>query len=564
MSLARTSHRDCKRRKRRRSRQTRRNAPARRGVVLIIVLVVIVILALSTYAFTRTMLSNYQATLLNGRNSAARQLVASGADSVRLFLLNDEATRTDMGGIFNNPAMFQAVPVVVSDVGYDRGNFSVLAPAVDENGDLTGLRYGLEDASNRLNVNALLVAEEALEGSGRDLLMGLPGMTEEVADAILDWIDEDDEPREFGVEYDYYATLDPPYAPRNGPLQSVEELLKVAGVTPMMLFGMDTNRNGMEDPHELNDPLLNGTASAGGTAGGTTDTTATTLGATADATTADTMGLDRGWAGYLTIHSKENNVNKLGDPRVFVNNPDLEELSDELSEVFDQEWVTFILAYRLYGPSDSNNDGEAAEGRTLDLSQEPKNEITTILDLLDTKVEVTFSGERDKTVLKSPFPADIGAMALYLPILLDGVTATDQPAIPGRININECSLTLLLGIPGMTEEIAQQILQERPLLEEAETADERFDSEAWILMGGIVTLEEMRTLMPFVNAGGDVFQAQVVGYFEDGGASSRAEVVIDATSDVPSIVFWRDISHLGRGYTIDVLGAQMVDTLPQN
>ena len=530
------------------------SARSRRGVVLVIVLVVIVILALSTYAFTRTMLSNYQATLLNGRNSASRQLVASGADSVRLFLLNDEATRTDMGGIFNNPSMFQAVPVVVSDVGFDRGNFSVLAPAVDENGELTGLRYGLEDASNRLNINALLVADEALEGAGRDLLMGLPGMTEEVADSILDWIDEDDEPREYGVEYDYYATLNPPYAPRNGPLQSVEELLKVAGVTPVMLFGMDTNRNGMVDAHEMNDPLLSGTANTSGTGGNVS---------TAEPS-ADTMGLERGWAGYLTIHSKENNVNKLGDPRIFVNNSDLQELSDELSEVFDQEWVTFILAYRLFGPSDSGNEGEAAGGRTLDLSQEPKTEISTILDLLDAKVQVTFEGERQQTVLKSPFPSDPGAMALYLPILLDGVTATDQPAIPGRININECSLTLLLGIPGMTEEIAQQILQERPLLEEAETAEERFDSEAWILMGGIVTLEEMRTLMPFVNAGGDVYQAQVVGYFEDGGASSRAEVIIDATSDVPSIVFWRDISHLGRGYPIDVLGAQLPATLPPN
>ena len=39
-------------------------------------------------------------------------------------------------------------------------------------------------------------------------------MTEEIADAILDWLDEDEEPREYGAESDYYSSLSPGYAPR--------------------------------------------------------------------------------------------------------------------------------------------------------------------------------------------------------------------------------------------------------------------------------------------------------------------------------------------------------------
>jgi hypothetical protein len=46
----------------------------------------------------------------------------------------------------------------------------------------------------------------------------------------------------------------------------------------------------------------------------------------------------------------------------------------------------------------------------------------------------------------------------------------------------------------------------------------------------------------------------VVGYFQGGQASSRAEVVFDATSPLPRIVLWRDLTHLGRGYTLDTLG----------
>ena len=50
---------------------------------------------------------------------------------------------------------------------------------------------------------------------------------------------------------EYYSSLNPPYVPRNGPLQTVEELLLVRGVTPQLLFGLDTNRNGLIDTHEM-------------------------------------------------------------------------------------------------------------------------------------------------------------------------------------------------------------------------------------------------------------------------------------------------------------------------
>jgi hypothetical protein len=75
-------------------------------------------------------------------------------------------------------------------------------------------------------------------------------MTIEIADAILDWLDDDDEPREFGAEANTTRRW-PPYAPKNGPLETVEELLLVRGVTPQLLFGCDVNRNGMVDPDEM-------------------------------------------------------------------------------------------------------------------------------------------------------------------------------------------------------------------------------------------------------------------------------------------------------------------------
>jgi hypothetical protein len=75
------------------------------------------------------------------------------------------------------------------------------------------------------------------------------------------------------------------------------------------------------------------------------------------------------------------------------------------------------------------------------------------------------------------------------------------------------------------------------------------------LTQGLVTLEEMRALVPFVCGGGHVYRTQIIGYYDDGRASSRLEVVLDATQQPPRLLLWRDISHLGRGFTLETLGA---------
>ena len=58
-----------------------------------------------------------------------------------------------------------------------------------------------------------------------------------VVDSILDWLDANDLYRVNGAENDYYRSLKEPYDCKNGPLDSVEELLLVKGVTPEMFYG---------------------------------------------------------------------------------------------------------------------------------------------------------------------------------------------------------------------------------------------------------------------------------------------------------------------------------------
>jgi DNA uptake protein ComE-like DNA-binding protein len=277
--------------------------------------------------------------------------------------------------------------------------------------------------------------------------------------------------------------------------------------------------------------------------------------------------MTRGWVPYLTLYGAEKNYNSAGFPRVFLNQKDLDLLYEELLTAIDEEWANFIVAYRLYGAYDGGEEGESAVGYAPDTSQEPKADIGQVLELIDKKVQLP--GD-DGTVLVSPFTGDMLAMSFYLPELLDNCTVISTPIIPGRLNINQAPAALLAGIPGMDEELYTAILEERVVNPEESADNPNRKFETWILTEGYLFNEDgepdiarMQQLSPFMCGGGDVYRAQVIGYFQGGGGSSRTEVVIDNTALTPSIVFWRDLTHLGRGYPLEVLGINLTGQIGQ-
>lgn len=511
----------------------------RAGIVLALVLVVIAVLALAAYAFTELMITHRAGASVSGRQLQTKMFVDSGVATLRTFLMQDAETIAASGGLFDNPTLFQAIPVLSAEQDVtERGNFTILAPRLDDEGTPMGVRYGLEDESAKLNLNLLLLADTVVTDGGRALLMSVPGMTEDVADAILDWLDEDDEPREYGAEADYYMGLNPPYAPANGPPTTLTELLLVRGVTPTLLFGKDMNRNGVVDPHEMNNELLNEATSSV-----QLETDTTGLGS-----------LDRGWAGYLTLHSAESNFSATGSPRINLNRTDLEILYEELAEVLGEELAAFIIAYRQQGPYDGDEEGQPGPVPNIDVTQPGQHNISQVLELIGAKIQV---GGQEGDVIQSPFSSEPTEMASYLPLLMDNCSTTAAFSIPGRLNINLAPRALLLGIPNITEELVDAIIDARSIETDDGTSDELYRHETWLLATGLVTMEEMRNLLPFITAGGDVFRAQIVGYYENGGIASRGEVLIDASGLLPRILSFKDISHLGRGYPLEVLGMQL-------
>lgn len=508
-----------------------RNCPSkpREGMVLLIVIVVIAILTLSAYTYTFLMQAEYQATNLTSRRLQSKFLVDSGADSIRVFLSQNDEDIVAAGGVFDNPAAFQAVMVYQDESEGLIGHYTVISPSLDDRGVPSGFRYGLTDESTRLNLNVVLLADNLLPNGGRTLLMTLPGMTEDIADAILDWIDEDDEPRDYGAEFDYYASLDPPYAPKNGPLESITEMLLIRDITPELMFGADANQNGVID--------------------GTEQQLGSELGE---------VGMALGWVSYLTLYSKERNLTREGLQKINVNGAELEQLYYDLRSVFDDEWSRYIIYLRQYGPFEGEvDDGEAVSIPAAaffddpDYGTGPSFNLSQVLDLVDQNVEVPGLGEEgEPLIIKSPIQSE--NLVAQLPLLMDNLSTNDGNTIPGRINLNQSPRTVLEGIPGMTPEIVDTIIAIRDFEPTGDNENRLY--ETWILAEGVVDLATMRTILPFVCNGGAVYRAEITGYFEDGSASSRSEVVIDSTEVFPRILFWRDKSHLQSGYELVTLG----------
>ena len=546
---------------------SRRRPPQRSGFFLVLVLIAIVIATMAVYSFTDLMVAYDDAAYLSGDLVQARVTVESASEALRLILAQPPEARMEIGGVFNNPQLFQAITVSADPELEDMSNFSVIAPGLSPTLGYAGIRFGLQNESARLNINTLIVLEQNAElfeaglalaatqtdaedsdiaqlGISESLLMSLPGMTLDVTDAILDWLDEDEESREFGAEAEYYNSLPTPYSPANGPLQTVEELLLVRGVTPNLLFGADVNRNGVIDSDEQQ----------------------------RFGVTADTPGAF-GWAAYLTVHGAEANRRSDGSLRVDVNQDDLEILYDELTEALgDDLFASYICAYRIGGQSNSiaaalnssqntNSRGTATNTQAqdggvwtadliseLDLTGGGGTSLTQILDLVGSSVTIG-QGDRARKY-SAPIGADPISLGVILPLLMDALSTQSAEVMPGRLNINECPAELLYGIPFLSEEVVEALLESRS----NDSDDPNRQFETWPLVEGLVTLDEMRLLTPLWTGGGNVFRAQIVGYFEATGVSHRADVVIDATSINPKVIGWRDLSHLGRGFDLSVLG----------
>ncbi len=517
----------------------------RRGFILVVVTIVIVLLSLVAYTFTGTMQVEYTASLMHGRDVEARMMAESAIEFVAAKIAERNADPTTVD-LYHDPSTFRGRTLTEAENDRAQVKFSVVTPHSGAAGE--SIRFGLMTENAKFNLNRLTEFDDDDDESTTpfDAISHVPGMTEDIVNSIMDWIDSDEDIRVGGAESEYYETLAIPYSARNAPMESIDELLQIQGVTPQMFYGEDANRNGTLDPNE-ND-----------------------ADASPPADNADGV-LDIGWREFFTVASRERNTMADGAEKINLNQGLMTELYDAIEPEFGEDAAQFIVAYRLYGNANADaatqqsltvaqKDAATAVGKALtggvegtvtrggmDLTKVAGFSFRSIYDLIDAEVEAEVNGS--PVTLTSPWTSD--GLLESMPKLEQAVSWVDDAFLDGRININEAPKEVLMAIPGMTEAIADMIIQSRPSLQSegmSQSVMLNRVTPAWILAEGVVELETLRVLGPWLTTSGDMYRFQTLGHFEQGGPNTRLEAVIDGSQNPPRLIFQRDLTPLGRGF----------------
>jgi hypothetical protein len=184
----------------------------------------------------------------------------------------------------------------------------------------------------------------------------------------------------------------------------------------------------------------------------------------------------------------------------------------------------------------------------IDLTAGGQRQIKSLYELLDGSVTVKQADGQNVTV-KSPWTSEPANMRQNLPKIMDMLATNTDQYIEGRINVNEARAEVLMGLPNMTQPIVESIISAQQAAVSITDPNSDRVTSGWLVINGIIDLTAMKALDKYVTARGDVYRLQSVGYYEQGGPMARIEAVIDATQDPPEIVFMRDLTDLGRGFS---------------
>ncbi len=395
-----------------------------RGTVLIVVIWIVLILASLVIVMAHATRVEAVAAM-NHIAQVKAEAVANGAIQYILAKLSSEDDST---------VSYGSDPYEAMEVG--DGYFWVLGRDLSGSEDYT---YGLVDEAGKINLNSAS-PEDLLE-----MLLKLPNMTTELATSIIDWQDEDDDVTSGGAESEYYLLLSEPYQCKNAPLETVEEVLLIKGGDRDLLYGEDTNRNGVLDWNENDGEQSSPADNSNGS-------------------------LDRGFFDYVTIHSYETNTNGQGQPRLDLNDSQNQAAFQELLEgvISDEQAITVLQTLRNAG---------LFSGR-----QTPNRSLIGVYYISGMAFE-----DYEQIIDR---------------ITVDG----DAEIIAGRININAAPQEVLLCLPGLEESDVDALVQKRSQSDDLEGIlwiTQVLDEEKARAIGSYITSKSSQYSADIVAVSGD-------------------------------------------------------------
>ncbi len=448
--------------------------PGRRrpGVVLLLALWLMAILSMMVLSFLRNERIEVRVAAGYADRMRAMEMCKSGIARATAILAADEtAYDTAQDAWKSSESDFREH--VLGDDGY----FSLIYNNLDDQAEIA---YGLADENGKINLNS----------APPEVLKELPGMSEEIAAAIVDWRDEDDATQN-GAESDYYQGLEPPYACKNAPFDTVEELMFVKGMTSAILYGEDANRNGVLDANENDGNVTYPDDDSDGV-------------------------LDGGLLDFVTVYSYEQNVSQDGKPRVNINAEDEGKMASDFGEV---------LGPVIGSGRASSVAAEVLNYRRLMKRANSNFRFVSAANLLSPVTTLA--------------PEEFRKAADY-------VTVTDDQRIEGMVNVNTARREVLAAITRTLQGFADGDVDK--IVEFRSKEDSDLSGIAWVLDALEGDALKFQLLAPFITVRSGQFMAQSVGVIAPSRVVCRAIAVLDRVQKPPVVIYWKDASGLGAPF----------------
>ena len=450
------------------------HARSRQGFVLIAVLILILLASMVVVSLMFR---------LRAENTAGAALAASEQGWMAAMSGIEEVMRTIVSAAPGTTA-WQEDPRRfrdrwVADDGVNRWYFTVWT-GVDEDA-LRDTRYGVSDEASRLNLNTAHTPD----------LTRVPGLTPALVQALRDFVDTDSAARSEGGETGTDALFPgtPTIAVRNGPLNTVEELLLVRGFTRSLVLGEDVNINGRLDPNEDDGPETPPIDNGDG-------------------------HLDSGLSRLFTACSYDLNTDLRGRRRTNINDP-----KDALPVV----------------------ELPAAVTNFVTLLREHQIRVSHAAELLEATVKI-----KDQRGVEVDMPSGVGKAELS--VVLDYFTATNLAQLKGLINVNTASSQVLATIPEIDPPLAEAIVSARRSI-----SPERRDTLAWLYQEDVVDAVRFKAIAPRLTTRGLQYSFNVVGFGVPSGHYRVFQVIVDLGGGRPRVAYLRDLTRLGQPFPFDTV-----------
>ncbi|MCK5862825.1 MAG: type II secretion system minor pseudopilin GspK [Candidatus Hydrogenedentes bacterium] len=201
------------------------------GVALILALIFVALLSAIVFAFMYEMEVDASFAQNQGADFQAQLAARSAAVDGMMILAEQYADMLESG-----------MPPIDSELDGSQWAMGASFQTLNE----ATMRTSIVDEYGKLNLNAILKYNNGSQERNDALIDALRQFfalrstdSYDPVDAIIDWLDYDDmdaqEPD--GAENDYYTSLENPYPCKNGPMDSIEELLLIKGLTSELYFG---------------------------------------------------------------------------------------------------------------------------------------------------------------------------------------------------------------------------------------------------------------------------------------------------------------------------------------